>query len=74
MTSLAALSESVQVPLTWLATAALGMSAVIVAQWRWAMSLLRHNRELQGSLLREINERVRILQGLKDKADKRGAP
>lgn len=68
--------EGIQIPVGWVAAVVGGMAVAIVTLYKWALKLLRENKELNRELLAEKEEKVRILQGLKAKADekKRGSP
>ncbi|MGH9389273.1 MAG: hypothetical protein ACRD1Z_06625 [Vicinamibacteria bacterium] len=69
-------SGGIQIPVGWVAAVVGGMAVAIVTLFKWALRLLRENKELQRELLNEKEEKVRILQGLKQRAEekKRGSP
>jgi hypothetical protein len=63
--------DGIQIPVGWVATVVGGMALAIVTLFRWALKLLTENKALNQQLLDEKEEKVRILEGLKARAERR---
>lgn len=61
----------IMIPLAWVAAVVGAMATTIVVLFRWALRLLRENKELGQSLLDEKESKVNILAELKRKAEEK---